>query len=158
VVIDKIANVKFYTGLEPTIAKGLALLKDIDFHSVSDGKYAIDGDDLFYIVERSETKPFRAGKLEAHQKYIDIQYLVSGEEVLAHSLLDNLHILDSYNNEKDVAFYQLPEKVTTLYLLPGMFCIFFPHDAHLPMRFLEQKQQVLKVVMKIKCPTQRNFE
>ena len=149
-IIDKIENIDFYSKISESIAKALTFLKNTNFIAQQDGKYHIEGNDLFYIVQRYQTKPLTEGKFEAHKKYIDIQYIVSGKELIGYTLLNNLEIIEPYNEQTDCAFYKAPEKITTLLLNPGNFAIFFPHDAHLPCRQLNTPADVLKVVVKVK--------
>ncbi len=149
-IIDKIENIDFYSNIPEKIAKALTFLKNTNFTDQQDGKHPIEGNNLFYIVQRYQTKPLTEGKFEAHKKYIDIQYLVSGEEIIGYTPLDNLEIVEPYNEQNDCAFYKAPEKITTLFLTPGSFAIFFPHDAHMPCRQLNTPTDVLKVVVKVK--------
>lgn len=149
-IIDKIENANLYTSLSEPIAQALKALADTDFSEKPDGRYDIDGDNLYYLVQRYQTKPFEAGHLEAHQKYIDIQFISAGEELLAYCPLENLTIEEPYNAENDVAFYHVPQNLTRAKLFPNYFCILFPTDAHLPCRQLTNPSNVTKVVVKVK--------
>lgn len=150
-ILDKIENINLYNNISVLFSQALVFLRNTDFSKLDDGKYYLQNDNLFYIVQRYETKPFNEGKLEAHQKYIDVQYLVTGEEYFGHAFLDDLSVSQPYDQEKDCIFYHQPQKITTLKLLPQMFAVFFPHDAHIPCRHLDLPNQVLKVVVKIKA-------
>jgi len=149
-IIDKIENANLYTSLSKPIALALKALADTDFSEKADGRYDIDGDNLFYLVQRYETQPFETGRLEAHRKYIDIQFISAGEEILGYCPLENLTIEKPYNAENDVIFYQVPKNVTKVKLFPNYFCILFPADAHLPCRQLTNPSNVTKVVVKVK--------
>ena len=70
-VLDKIENSKLYTGLSKKIAKAFAYINETDLHQIVPGKYEIDGDNIFALVQEYETK--NDGRLEGHYKYIDIQ-------------------------------------------------------------------------------------
>ncbi|MFA6408798.1 MAG: YhcH/YjgK/YiaL family protein [Gammaproteobacteria bacterium] len=149
-ILDKIENIGLYDNTSSLLSQALKFLRDTDFTKQEEGKYFLEGDDLFYMVQRCETKPFLEGELEAHKKYIDIQYLVSGEEYFGHAFLDDLSISKPYDTDKDCIFYSQPEKTTILRLLPRMFTVFFPHDAHMPCRHLDYPTKLLKVIMKVK--------
>ena len=148
-IFDKIENIKFYTGLSEKIANALKFLSSTNFIKQADGKYPLDGDNIFYIVQRYQTKPFTEGKLEVHRKYIDIQYVISGTEISGHALLDKLVIDQPYDKEKDRAFYHVPQNINNIILTSGTFAIFFPHDAHMPGKQLTEPTDVLKVVVKV---------
>lgn len=72
-------------------------------------------------------------KSEAHKKYIDIQYCISGIETMGWKSLDDCkNPSEGYNNERDVTFYE-DRPDTYFELNPGQFVIFFPEDMHAPM-------------------------
>ncbi len=149
-IVDKIENAQLYADLSDDIAKALAFLKDTDFAQKKDGRYDIDGDNLYYIIQRYQTKPIGQGKLEAHRKYIDVQFVADGEELLGYAHLENLETQEPYNEEKDCVLYEVSENITNVTLMPGTFCILFPDDAHMPCRELNGPSNVLKVVVKVK--------
>jgi biofilm protein TabA len=149
-VVDKLENAHLYAGLSAKIKKGLEVLRDKKLPAKKDGRYEVDGDNLYYIIQRYTTKPIREGRIEAHKKYIDIQFAASGEEMIGHSLLDKLDIEEPYDGTKDVAFYKVPEKINTIKLSEGIFCILFPQDGHIPCCQVDGACRVLKVVVKVK--------
>jgi YhcH/YjgK/YiaL family protein len=149
-VIDKLENAYLYAGLSAKIEKGLEVLKDKKLSTKKDGRYDVDGGNLYYIVQRYTTKPIKEGRLEAHKKYIDIQFVASGEEVIGHSLLSQLNIEEPYDEAKDVVFYKVPDGINTIKLSKGMFCVLFPQDGHMPCCQLNGPSNVVKVVVKLK--------
>jgi len=149
-IVDKIENAHLYSNLFPNLARALEVSKNTDLSEKADGRYDIDGDNLFYFVQRYTTKPIEQGKLETHQDYIDIQFVASGEELLGYAPLDDLEVTEPYNPEKDVAFYKTPANLTPVNLSAGMFCVLYPADAHMPGCQLNQPAQVLKAVVKVK--------
>jgi YhcH/YjgK/YiaL family protein len=149
-VVDKLENADLYAGLSAKIKRGLELLKGEKLSAKKDGRYEIDGDELYYIIQRYTTKPVEEGRLEAHKKYIDIQFAASGEEVIGYSLIGQLNIEEPYDEAKDVVFYEVPEKINTIKLSEGMFCILFPQDGHMPGCYSAGPSEILKVVVKVK--------
>lgn len=147
-IIDKIENINLYTGISKSIAKGLNILKNVDISMATDVKH--EEQDLFYMLQKYQTKPSTEKKLEAHKKYIDIQYIVSGEEILEYSLIDNLNRIQAYDEQKDVAFYQAPDDVNKIILKAGMYCILFPSDGHNLRVQVKQPTEILKVLVKVK--------
>jgi YhcH/YjgK/YiaL family protein len=150
VVIDKLENAYLYAGLSAKIEKGLEILKDKKLSTKKDGRYDINGDNLYYIIQRYTTKPIKEGRLEAHKKYIDIQFVANGEEMIGHSLLGQLNIEKPYDEAKDVVFYEVPDKINTIKLSEGMFCILFPQDGHTPGCQVASPRKVIKIVVKVK--------
>ncbi len=149
-VVDKLENAYLYTGLSAKIKKGLEVLKDRKLSTKENGRYEVDGDNLYYIIQRYTTKPIEQGRLEAHRKYIDIQFAAHGEEVIGHCLLGHLNVEEPYDEAKDVVFYKVPEKINTIKLGEGMFCILFPQDGHMPCCQVAGPCEVLKAVVKVK--------
>jgi len=149
-IVDKIGNAVAYADLSKRLAKALEVLKKEDFSKKADGRYDIDGSNLYYLVQRYQTKPMEQCKLEAHENYIDIQFAADGEEILAYTPIDNLEVTTPYNKEKDIVFYKTPAKITSVNLTAGMFCVLYPQDAHMPKCQLSGPSNVLKVVVKVK--------
>jgi biofilm protein TabA len=149
-VVDKLENAYLYAGLSAKIKRGLDVLKGEKLSAKKDGRYDVDGDNLYYVIQRYTTKPIKEGRLEAHKKYIDIQFAAEGEEVVGHSMLGQLNIDKPYDEVKDVVFYEVPEKINTIKLSKGMFCILFPQDGHIPCCQLAGPSTILKIVVKVK--------
>ncbi|MBU0995054.1 MAG: YhcH/YjgK/YiaL family protein [Proteobacteria bacterium] len=146
-VADRIENFEKYTGLSEKIAAALKYLYENDFQKVSPGRYAIDGDDMFFIVSDYQTRKANECHLEAHQKYIDVQYMEKGEEWIGYAPLENQVPLCPYNDETDLAFFEGADSF--IKLKKGMFAIFFPEDLHMP-GTADVSSPVRKVVVKIK--------
>ncbi|MGA2070753.1 MAG: YhcH/YjgK/YiaL family protein [Sedimentisphaerales bacterium] len=149
-ILDRIDNARLYVGLHARFAKAFEILTDKTLSQKEDGKYAVDGDNIYYTIQRYTTKPLSEGKLEAHRKYIDIQFLLEGREILGYAPLKGLTTAEVYNPQKDIAFFNTPKEITKVILELGLFCILFPDDAHLPCRQLAGPEEVLKVVIKIR--------
>ena len=149
-ILDRIDNTRLYIGLHADFAKAFEILTDKTLSQKEDGKYAVDGETIYYTIQQYTTKPLNEGKLETHRKYIDIQFLSTGKEILGYAPLKDLTIAEVYNPQKDIAFFNTPKEITKVKLEPGLFCILFPDDAHLPCRQLAGPTEVRKVVIKIK--------
>jgi YhcH/YjgK/YiaL family protein len=115
------------------------------------GRYELDGDHLFAMVDSYETKPRDTAKLETHRKYVDIQFMVSGKETHEVFRKKELTVSEPYNPEKDAEFYQIPKyQRAVINLHPGDFVVYFPHDAHMPCLMTgTSPEPVKKVVVKV---------
>ncbi len=76
-IYDSLKHMEAYQGVHPGIYKGLELLRDTDFSKLEDARVEVDGEDLFYLLQSYESKPANDTP-EAHKKYVDIQFLISG--------------------------------------------------------------------------------
>lgn len=147
-IIDKLSNSQLYSGLGERINKAFVYLMETDFSKMELGKYEIDGDNIFAIVNEYQTKDAREGKLEAHKKYIDVQYVAKGSELMGYAPLENQKVIDEYNEQNDITFFS--GKKSFAKVDEEMFAIFFPTDVHLPGIKLNKSAYVKKVVIKVK--------
>lgn len=126
-----------------------AYLEQTDFTALAEGRYELD-DGIFALVQQYEPKTFAASRPEAHVKYADIQYIVSGSEQIGWSLLtDASHKSEDCLAERDACFFDKVENEAMLTLTSGMGAVFFPCDVHRPCVSTGQSGQVKKVVVKI---------
>ena len=145
-ILDTVENYQLYKSINERIAKGFDFLRTTDLDSLPSGKHDIEGDTIFALVQEYQTKPLNECKLESHKKYIDIQYVIRGEEMMGVTIQNNQKIIE-VNEEKDYTFY---EGNTSLVLVSkGMFTIFFPDDLHQPCVQTESAAEVKKVVIKV---------
>jgi len=149
-ILDKLENAGVYASISPRLARGLAILSDESLSKKKDGRYEVEGSDIYYTVQRYTTKPASEGRLEAHRIYIDIQFIISGQEMLGYAPLDGLKERAPYDARKDIVFYDLPAGAGMVTLKAGMFAIFFPQDAHAPCLQAAGPENVMKIVVKVR--------
>jgi len=121
-----------------------------DFSQTPDGRYELDADGTFALVQRYRPKPSTAATWEAHRQYTDVQYVVEGTERMGYAPLnDRLAVCQAYDAESDVVFYNAEG---SFFDVPaGSFVIFTPHDVHAPglaSDLAEHSKEVCKVVVK----------
>jgi len=132
------------------IELALQHLRDTDYLQVAPGKYPIDGTRMFAIVQDPITQNWDLGFPEFHERHIDVQCLLSGEEALGFLPANpNLNPTDNFLAERDIAFVAQQENETKIILTPGMYAVFFPGELHRPCRAVNQAMQIKKVVIKI---------
>jgi YhcH/YjgK/YiaL family protein len=149
-VFDSIKNYKLYTKLSPRIAQALKIAAETDFNKLENDKYPVDGDNLFYTVQRYKTGP-TLEKVEAHRKYIDIQLMANGQERMGVDSITGLKNVDPYSKEKDIEFFKAEKSISYIDMPQGSFVILWPGDAHMPGRQIDQPQDVTKIVFKVKA-------
>ena len=149
-IFDNIKNCEQYFSLHGAYEKAFSFLKEAAVNFPETGKHVIDGDKLFASVQAYNTLT-EDGKMEAHEKYIDIQLLVSGKEIMYVKDISKAELSDAYREDWDAAFYTVDETTSKLVLTPGDFVILLPNDAHRPCVAFEGKsEEVQKIVMKVK--------
>ncbi|MBA4321585.1 MAG: YhcH/YjgK/YiaL family protein [Odoribacter sp.] len=130
-------------------SKAFAFLKDNDLAKLELKRYELDGDNLFVLVSEYNTKNPEDTKFEAHRKYIDIQYVATGCELIGISPLTSQDsVLQEYNATKDIEFLSVKES-KMVKATPANFFVFFPEDAHMPGLREENLVKVRKIVIKI---------
>lgn len=147
-IIDSLQNADRYAHLGELFIKGFNYLRSTDFSSLENGKYEIEGDRLFAIVNEYDTIDAANEKMEAHRKYTDIQFWVSGEEKVGHDILDKQEIFKEYSEEEDFLLAANQPQYFSL-MKAGMFAIYFPTDLHMPCITNEKVSKVKKVVLKV---------
>lgn len=130
----------------------LEYLRNTDFTNIADGSFPMPHMDFIVKVQRYNTRPISELHPEAHEKFIDVQFVFSGEEVLGWCPLSpELKIIQQYDPETDVAFFKklLPE--SSMMLSARMYAVLFPLDVHRPCGSLDddEPEQVIKVVVKV---------
>lgn len=147
-IVDNIKNAEFYYRMGAKFQKAFEFLKNTDLLALENGKYFLDGDDIFAIVQEYQTKIESEGKFEIHRKYIDIQYIVAGQEKLGYVNSDYFISKGDFDEEKDIVFGE--GKGIFVEANEGDFVIFAPQDAHMPSIAASTPEYVKKVVIKIK--------
>jgi YhcH/YjgK/YiaL family protein len=146
-ILDQLANAPAYEKLHPGFNAAFYFLRKTDLASISAGRYAIDGERTYALVQEYDTKPLAEGFLETHIRYIDIQFLITGEELIGYAPLSSQAVHTPYDNDKDIAFWE--GTAEPIRVQQGQFAIFFPHDAHMPGRTTGAPAHVRKVVIKV---------
>ena len=85
---------------------------------------------------------------EAHRKYLDIQYLIKGKEVMGWADLADCQEASEFNEEKDVGMYSGNFEYFTIN--EGMCYVVFPEDVHMPSRHLDVPNDYVKAIIKLK--------
>ncbi|SKA16587.1 YhcH/YjgK/YiaL family protein [Consotaella salsifontis] len=137
--------------LPEAILKGLRFLASTDLAAIEPGRVEIDGEAMFASFQQYETGAKATKKPEAHFRYIDIQYVVSGEEKIGFAPLSLVPAASEVIEDKDVQFFADVPNETDLVLTAGCYAVFYPWDVHRPACQTEAPSPVRKVVMKIRA-------
>ncbi|MFN8241318.1 MAG: YhcH/YjgK/YiaL family protein [Bacteroidales bacterium] len=130
--------------------KAFNFLAGARLDTMSTGRHDIDGNNLYVSISDYNTKAREEARFEAHEKYIDIQYVASGTEFMGlapAAAVDS--VLQTYDPAKDIKFVRVTGS-SEFKADPGRFFIFFPSDMHRPGLADGEKAMVRKVVVKVK--------
>ena len=121
-----------------------------DLAKLETKRYDIDGDNLYATVSEYLSKNEETTNFEAHRNYIDIQYVITGKEIMNIAPLNTAkEVVTPYDNKKDIEFMKV-EKTVKYVATPSNFFIFFPVDAHRPGLKDGVSSPVRKIVIKVK--------
>jgi YhcH/YjgK/YiaL family protein len=119
-------------------------------------RYDLDGDQLYAMLIHAAPKPRAEQQMEAHQRYADVQVLVSGHEAMEVAPVDGLTVTSPFDASKDAALYAMPAEASTLLMDDGDCVVLFPTDAHAPGQARGVDSQTSRrVVVKVRDPLSR---
>ncbi|MEO6290099.1 MAG: YhcH/YjgK/YiaL family protein [Ginsengibacter sp.] len=129
--------------------KAFAFIKNNDLENLPVGKYPIDDDNVFASITEDTTRDFDKTKWESHRRYIDLQYVIEGEEKIGVAEANKATVVVPYDEKKDLANYNAEGPIYDA--VPGTFFIFFSNDAHRPLITPGGNKVEKKLVIKIKA-------
>jgi len=146
IIINKLQHAERYFKMHPAFEKAFMFLRQNGLAELPAGRHEIDGDRLFCIISKGPGRSRAEAKLEAHRKYIDIQYVIAGTDEMGFKPTADCKVIDTeYDADKDIEFFK--DKPDSWTQVPaGSFVIFFPQDAHAP---LVSSGEIHKAVLKI---------
>lgn len=136
-------------SLPPVFARLCGKLKTLDLANLELGWRDLE-EGIRMNVMSFETSPAEGKKAEMHRKFVDIQLLIEGEEMIEYGLSQpDLAKYDEYRDEDD---YQLTDAIddkNEVILKPNMFAIFLPYEPHKPGNSVNSNQTLKKLVVKV---------
>ena len=149
-ILDHVRNGAQYFALHEKFEEAFAFLARAEQEALPVGKYELDGDRLYAMVQEYETKDPADGVYEGHEKYIDIQYVIAGKEQIDVTDIENVKATTAYDPERDFALYGNSDVEANCVFEAGTFGIFYPHDIHKPGLSCGARASVRKVVCKVR--------
>ncbi|HDL5903716.1 TPA: YhcH/YjgK/YiaL family protein, partial [Mannheimia haemolytica] len=139
----------YLKSLPPVFTRLCKKLKSLDLVNLELGWQELENGIRMNVMS-FETTPAEGKKAELHRKFIDIQLLIDGEEMIEYGLSQpDLSKYDEYRDEDD---YQLTAEIddkNNLILKPNMFAIFLPYEPHKPGNSVNGNKTLKKLVVKV---------
>ena len=149
-----VSNLVHVTGndyLNERFRKAFAFLSQGGIESLPLGRNEIDGDDVFANVQEYDTVPAAEKQFEAHRAYYDVQFVVSGEEVVEYAQLDATTPATDFDEGNDFGLYEVVAPATRVVLRAGELAVLAPEDAHKPgCQLGDAPVHVRKIVVKVR--------
>jgi biofilm protein TabA len=134
----------------PDLQKAIAFLRRTDLLDLPDGKMAIDDTRVYAILQRYRTAPQDAPQFEYHRKYIDLQFVLSGEEIMGWAPAVEMTASFDYNTDQDVCYGLMqPGTWSSVLLQAGQLAVLWPADGHAPRIASGKPCLVRKIVVKV---------
>ncbi len=154
-VFDRLEHAKQYYGLGAGIEKVLRFYegyqddgRDLPAHT------ALDGEKIFLIGMNYIGGEEDGVEMEAHRNYVDVMYVVEGEEKFYYKPFANAqNILTAYDAEDDCVMLGIDRDVASVHFPAGHVAIFFPQDAHLAAQLWETPLKTRKFIAKVRLDT-----
>lgn len=113
-----------------------------------DGRIELS-DGLFAMEQSYDSKPLEKGRLEAHKRYVDLQAIVSGHELIRVTGLTGLTVTEDALVDRDVCFFADTPRASSWVMRAGEVAVFFPSDVHMPSLIDGESTRVHKTVVKV---------
>jgi YhcH/YjgK/YiaL family protein len=145
-----VENLSRYESLNPLFPAAFAALKALAAEAFTKGRHEVDGDRIYVNAAEYDTKPVSDSCMEHHKRYIDVMWMVSGEEIIGTCPVSQLEAITMpYSEKDDVCLAKLPGRYTELKIKAGDVVILFPEDAHAPCMQLDGVSAVRKLIAKV---------
>ena len=136
-------DIKKYASVLPGIEEAFDAVNALtDFEAKT---YLLSNGNRFFVTAGTTKAPDVA---EAHRKYMDVQYIVKGKEVMGWADLSACTPTVEFSEEKDIGMYSGDFEYITIN--EGICYVAFPEDAHMPGRHLDVPNDFVKIVVKLK--------
>ncbi|MFC4303333.1 YhcH/YjgK/YiaL family protein [Cohnella boryungensis] len=150
-ILSDLRSFRDKTALYPAaVRQALELVMERRILEKEPGRYELQGEELFVLVQEVRTRPARDIRPEAHRTYADIQLVIEGKERIGYrTRAEEEQIVQDDREEKDIAFYSGLEDESELILNAGDFAVFFPGEVHRPCGAVGEESGVRKAVVKL---------
>ena len=140
---------KEVSSLEERCMEAVKFLSQLSDKDLSLGRHDVDEGFFYNVIEYDTTgdtdKPY-----ESHRKYVDIQMLIAGEELMQVVDINRLQIAVQYNSLIDCTLYKPIENPASILLRPNSVLVLYPKDAHRTISFNGHLSQIKKIVGKVR--------
>jgi biofilm protein TabA len=156
-ILDTLGRSGRYIALYPAFTRAFELLTTRDLSTLEPGRYEIDGDRMYMLIDHREGRGRGGAGLEAHRRYLDIQLTIDGCEEIGWMPVDECHqAAGPFDISNDIQFFSDPPRAWVA-VHPGHFTIFFPEDAHAPLAGRGWLKKAIVKVISTEVPQQADF-
>lgn len=122
-----------YLQMHPRFSEAFAALEAAAAKPFEAGRHAVSGEELFLVALDYTTKPQEEAIVEGHRAYVDVMYILEGEERIDYLPLREItNITREYDESGDCFLAKLEPTASQIHARAGDIVIFFPEDGHAP--------------------------
>ena len=138
-------DLRRYASVLPGLEEAVKLLNNLEdltpaTHLLSNGNKV--------LIQQGVTKNADGALAEAHREYLDIQYILEGQETVGWAPLEALTLEGEFDTTKDKGKYSGAFDFVTV--RAGYCYVVFPEDGHMPGVHLDTPAEFKKAVVKLK--------
>ncbi len=149
-IVGDLARVTSQIPMTPNLQSAFAYLAEHGQDELPTGRQIVDGDKVYVEVQAYETIEGSYDTFEGHRSYLDIQYVVEGEELIGWVSIDDVLESKPFDTENDYWLATAArDKVTEVRLHGGQLAVLYPEDMHAPRRAAGSASTVRKLVVKV---------
>ena len=112
------------------------------------GEYQVAGCGI--RISEYTTRPWGQGRYECHRRMADVQIVLKGEEDVYNLPLHVMTVAEAFDQDRDLGFFDDASRLSPVRLVPGIFALLLPWDAHMPsMAVADVPAPVRKMVIKL---------
>ena len=131
-IFSSLANLGANVLSEERVAKALAFLAREDLAGLEGGRHEICGDEVFANVQEIVTVPADEKDYEAHRRYADIHYVISGTELIGVAPVGECAPVGEFSEADDFGLFAPGGRESWVVVRPGELVVTPPCAAHKP--------------------------
>ncbi|MCG3670692.1 YhcH/YjgK/YiaL family protein [Aliarcobacter butzleri] len=149
---NQINNSKFekaFSYIQKLQDKSSKEYKSLENIKIGDCNKIVLDESCFVLEQAYVSKDKKDCFFESHKKYIDIQYIFYGTEIMEVENINNLETIQEYNESLDYAKHAQSINSSSLLIRENELAIFYPSDAHMPCLKVDKNEKIIKAVFKV---------
>ena len=130
-ILDHIRHAALYQAL-PGVGAALAWLSELSEEDIPDHRLELDGMRLFVTPVSFTSRPACDCRFEAHRRYADIHYVISGTELIGVAPVGECAPVGEFSEADDFGLFAPGGRESWVVVRPGELVVTPPCDAHKP--------------------------
>ena len=131
------------------VDEALAYIERLNKKDLTMGKYIVN-DKFYYLVDEYDIKSFENRKLISHKKYVDIHYILDGEEVIRVANINKLKKEHQYDEKIDVKIWKESANMMEVLLKEDSYIVLYPSEAFVSEGRNDKSKVVRKIIGKVR--------